>query len=271
MVEICQLCETIKEDEFEKLDFTKYYANTKEDGERILAVKKGEKVELWNRRNIEKSFVFPEIVEELKTLPYDGTWDGEVVSFDGLFNSLQKRALLRDIRKIRERQIQIPVIYKIFDILELNGNKTTQIPLIDRKKLFEQMAIGKSNLEVLPFVEGEAEIRKLWDEVNEKGKEGIILKLKDSTYEFRRSFAWLKRKTWHYEELTFYKYQNNPNGSITVENNDGDRCLVSGKDVDRIKTEIDTNKKVDIFIKYLEKTKDGRYRFIHYETPAEHP
>lgn len=262
MTEICMLCETVKD--LNELDLSKYYAQTKEDGERILAVKKGGVVELWNRRNIEKSAVFPEIVEELKKIPYEFIIDGEVVSYDELFNSLQKRALLRDVNKISQRMKEIPVIYKVFDILELNGKNVTDIPLKDRKLLFETMGDGMTSIKVLKFVDGEPDIRALWDLVNQQGREGIVLKLKDSIYEKRRSWNWIKLKCWKYAEISFYTYENNDNGSITVENTDGDRCLVSGKDVDLVKQAIDTDKKVDLKIKFLEKTKDGRYRFIHY-------
>ena len=38
----------------------------KYDGERIIAVRSGDEISLWTRRNIQASYKFPEIVEALK-------------------------------------------------------------------------------------------------------------------------------------------------------------------------------------------------------------
>lgn len=258
--EFCMLCDSINEEEFNSMDLSNFYANSKEDGERIIAIKKGDRVELWNRRNVEKSSVYPEITNSLKKLDFDFIVDGEVISHDGLFNNLQRRAGVRNLIEIKKRVLEIPVKYMIFDIIRLEDKDLTKLPLSDRIKHLDKFK-GIENIEILPYLEGE-DIRKLWDLVKAQDKEGIILKTKNGIYEFRRSRKWVKLKNFKEVEIEFGEYEINNAGlkmsegiyEVQVQDDSSDR-------VKKIKEKIDNGEKVKIIIQYLERTKENKLRF----------
>src|SRR5664280_2886437 len=57
----------------------------KYDGERIIAVRYGDEISLWTRRNIQASYKFPEIVEALNNNIEGKDWilDGEMTVSGG--------------------------------------------------------------------------------------------------------------------------------------------------------------------------------------------
>jgi hypothetical protein len=94
----------------------------KYDGYRALAYKRGNRVRLYSRNAIDRTADFPEIVAALGRLPGDFVLDGEVVAFDpkgvSRFQRLQRREL-------GER---VPLVYAVFDCLEVNGVVLTALP-----------------------------------------------------------------------------------------------------------------------------------------------
>ncbi len=67
--------------------------------------------------------------------------DGEIVALkDGIpsFELLQQRMGLRDMRKLAQVLEAAPVIYYVFDILELDGKPLLKLPLIERKRILEK-------------------------------------------------------------------------------------------------------------------------------------
>lgn len=64
----------------------------KYDGERIIAIRYNDKIDLWTRRNIQVSYKFPEIVEALKKGIKGTKWivDGEI-TVNGGFKQLLNR------------------------------------------------------------------------------------------------------------------------------------------------------------------------------------
>ena len=90
----------------------------KYDGERIIAVRYGDKIDLWTRRNIQATYKFPEIVKAL-TKEVDGDkWilDGEM-TVKGGFRQLLNRNV-EDRFKISLLSRKIPATFNIFDILQ---------------------------------------------------------------------------------------------------------------------------------------------------------
>lgn len=249
------LCDKISE--LTDVNLKYYIGEWKLDGERIQALKIGNKIQIYNRRGREKKDIYVEVFEELKKLDFDFIVDSEVITYSYLFNDLQHRS---NCNPTSDRLKEYPVKMVIFDILFFKGEDLRNLPLMERKKYLESFKELK-NVEVLDWFEGE-KIKELWDWVNENNKEGIILKKKNSLYEYKRSKNWLKLKCWKYAKLSFYGYEVNDNSTITIYN-DTERCLVA-RDIKKIKKEIDENGKVDIKIRYLEKTKNNKYRFITY-------
>ena len=256
------LCGSIKS--LNEIYINNYIAEQKFDGERILLIKKGNSVSMLNRRGALKEDVYIELKEEMATLNFDFIIDGEVCSTNGLFNDLQRRALLRNTAEIQKRRETIPIIFHIFDIIELNGENKTMLPLMERKKLltdnFGKLTPNLITAELTPYVEGEENINALWSKIVNEKKEGIVLKLKDGVYVFKRSNNWVKLKTWETVDLKMTKYTIN-NAGIRLENDNGDAVQCSGFQADGVKKQMDELGYAIVEVQFLEKTNDKRLRF----------
>jgi len=261
MADKMMLCGSIKS--LDEIYIENYIAEQKFDGERILLIKKGNNVNMVNRRGILKEDVYVELKEEMQTLNFDFIIDGEVCSVNGLFNDLQRRALLRDPNEISRRRKSIPIVFHIFDLIELDGENKTAISLMERKKLLNEK-FGKLNLqtaELTPYVDGKINIEALWSKIKQEQKEGIVLKVKSSGYVFKRSNNWLKYKNFKEIEIEMTSYTLNPAG---VKLTDGfNEVQVQGQDrASWIIKKIDAGEKVKVVVQYLEKiVPSGKLRF----------
>lgn len=258
MSEEFMLCDTIKS--IEEVNINNYFGNEKIDGERIVALKEGNEVYLFNRRKNEKSKFFPEITEELKKFDFDFTIDGEVASKSGLFNDFQQRGNLRNIFEIEKRRKTFPLVFNVFDVLKINGQDLTKLPLIDRKEYLKQFKNKSDKIIPLDFVEG-IDIITLWEFVKKENKEGIILKEKNSKYQFKRSREWLKLKFWKEISIEFSKYEINNAGvkltegiyEVQVQNDGSNR-------VKNIMEKIDKGEKAKVVVQYLDIGNTGKLR-----------
>src|ERR1700722_1992529 len=105
------------------------------DGERCVARKVGSDVRLESRTGKDLSSVYPEVraavaAQQSRTL----LLDGEVVAFYGeqtSFTRLQQR--LGAVRPSPEQVAEYPVVYCVFDLLELDGEDLTDRPLVERR------------------------------------------------------------------------------------------------------------------------------------------
>jgi ATP-dependent DNA ligase len=133
------------------------------DGIRLLAYKRGDDIRLYSRNRLPQNL--PAVARAVAGLPVDEViLDGEV-TWDGESG------------------------YHVFDVLWLNGQLVTALPLEDRRTL----------LQSLPF---EPPMRRVeliddrtpWERARREGWEGVIAKRAGSPYEHRRSKHWLKMK-----------------------------------------------------------------------------
>lgn len=254
-----QLCDSITEDEMKAMDKDKYIGELKEDGERIMVIKLGNQISLMNRRGLNKASIYPEITEAVKSLPYDIiTLDGEVVTLNGIFTDLQRRALVRDEEEIAKRRITNPVIYRVFDLLKIGEESLSMNPLITRKERLGRLGL-KGTLQSVPYFIGE-DIITLWNDVKSKNQEGIVIKFKDSIYVGKRSKAWIKCKFVKEIDLKVTSYTQN-NAGIRVEDDLGNAIQVSGGQSKIVKNMIDSSGSCLISIRYLEIMDSGRFRF----------
>jgi hypothetical protein len=139
---------------------------------------------------------------------------------------------------------------------------------MERKKVLAENFKGLTTAEVCPYVEGEDNIKALWEKIKLDNKEGMVLKIKDSIYVFKRSNAWLKYKTLKEVDLKMDKYTIN-NAGIRLENKDGIAVQCSGIQSEFVKHQLDKNGEVTITMQYLEKTKDGKFRFPSFRKVVE--
>jgi len=256
------LCQSITEQELEHLDRNRWKANIKFDGERVIAVKKGEDIFLLNRRGNIITQQFREVVNELKAIKHDFIIDGEVVSFDLKFNSLQRRALTKDIYKREQLEKIIPVKYMVFDVISIDGTDMRREKLKDRVcSINRLLGLGTAFNHIERVVYDE--IDNLYAIAIENNYEGIVVKDMESLYEGCRSHSWVKRKLFKEGYITITAYSVNPKG-IRATDNLGNAVQIAGTNGTMVKEIIDTNGYAEISIQYLEKTKEERYRFISY-------
>lgn len=258
------LCEKIEEKDLDKLNGD-WKANIKYDGERIVAIVKNGEVFLLNRRGKEKNSYYAEIVEALKKYP-DCILDGEVVSFDEKFETLQRRALTSNKEKQEQLRKEIPVRYMVFDILQFEGNGLTHLPLKERIKYFDKFKQEeyprKINFVSYSEINHLLELTKRINSV-EFSIEGLVIKNMDSKYQQRRSNDWLKLKFFKETEMRLTSYTLN-NAGIRCEDDLGNAVQVAGKQHKEVKDRIDSVGYCEVFIQYLDITKENRFRFPSY-------
>jgi bifunctional non-homologous end joining protein LigD len=173
------------------------------DGIRLIAIKDREKVSLLSRNQNDLSTRFPEIVDAIKNLPADEcVVDGEVVALDeegrSSFQLLQAREM--EGRKS-------PVYFYAFDLLQVDGKSLVALPLETRKTVLENLCAGAGDplIRYSGAIGGDA--NQLLKEVQRRGLEGIIGKLRNSVYEpGRRSGAWIKVKCVNEQEFVIGGY-----------------------------------------------------------------
>ncbi|MEA2124109.1 MAG: bifunctional non-ous end joining protein LigD [Solirubrobacteraceae bacterium] len=175
------------------------------DGIRCVATKAGGEVHLRSRNDLSLDRRFAEVAEALAADPVtDVVLDGEVVAFDGAqtsFARLQQRG---------ERPT--PVFYYVFDILRLDGEDVTGLPLRERKGLLRDALTFTGPLRYTTHRNGAGE--RFFEEACAKGWEGLIAKRADAPYTRGRSRDWLKFKCSSEQELVIAGYAA-PRGSRT--------------------------------------------------------
>ncbi len=165
------------------------------DGERILAVCQGGKVNLYSRNHKSADHNYPEVRETLEETAacMDFVADGEVVAFRGgvsSFQALQPRMQSKEPEEARESGVA--VYYYLFDLVQCAGKSLEKLPLRSRKRVLRKAFGFKDPVRFTPHRNEEGE--KYHAEACDKGWEGIIGKKADSRYAHSRSRNWLKLK-----------------------------------------------------------------------------
>ena len=164
----------------------------KYDGYRIgcLIDKKG--VRLISRNGNDWTHVFPSIAEAARTLrTHDAIIDGEVamVMPDGRtsFAALQQAAA--------GTTSHTPLVYFVFDLLRLDGERLDHLPLEERKKRLRALVPPEAKAGRIRYAEhivGDGE--QLLQHAARIGLEGIISKRRDLPYHPGRHDGWRKSK-----------------------------------------------------------------------------
>jgi DNA ligase D-like protein (predicted ligase) len=190
----------------ERFSDPKWIFERKLDGVRGLAFRDGDRMRLLSRNRLSLNGTYPEIVEALADQDQSRfVLDGEIVAFTGRrtsFARLQGRLGITDPDQARASRI--PVFYYVFDLLHLDGKDTTQLPLLQRKKLLRNSFHFTDPLRftIHRVRDGEAAYRRAC----ERGDEGVIAKLAESPYEGGRSRNWLKFKCSRDQEFVVVGY-----------------------------------------------------------------
>jgi DNA ligase-1 len=177
-------------------------AEYKLDGSRLQIHKWGTQTWIFSRRGVEKSQTLPEVVEIAgKFGAQSCIVDGEVIAVDEAGNPLPFQVMLertvpRELppEELKERMEKVRVTFKAFDILFLNGQELTRLPLSERRKyLFE--VVPPEYLAEGVECQSEVELMRFYDEALKKKFEGIVVKNLNAPYEIgQRTYTWLKLK-----------------------------------------------------------------------------
>jgi bifunctional non-homologous end joining protein LigD len=175
-----------------------WWFEPKMDGIRALATMTTGETRLQTRNGRDVSDAYPELhmIHELVN-QVNAVIDGEIVAFDAdgrpSFETLQQRMNLKNEREIKRMSKQIPVTLVAFDLLWLDGEDVTGLPLEERRELLEGVVETDERLDVVAHVEGEG---KAFVEAARKLRlEGVVAKKKGSRYEpGRRTPNWRKIK-----------------------------------------------------------------------------
>jgi len=159
------------------------------DGYRVIARLEKGKVRLSTRSGQDWTDRFASVAEAVTTLPVEtACLDGEVVVLDAKGRS--------DFQALQQSFGQASRLhYFVFDLLYLNGYDLRDSPLIERKRLLQQLLArvpAGSPLLYSDHVVGHGDV--FYKEACERGVEGIVSKLADAVYRSERTRTWLKVK-----------------------------------------------------------------------------
>src|SRR5688572_546707 len=163
----------------------------KYDGYRIGCLIDKKDVRLISRNGKDWTHVFPSIAAAAQKLrTRDAIIDGEVamVMPDGRtsFAALQQAAA--------GTASPTPLVYFVFDLLRLDGERLDRLPLEERKARLRALVGGRKmgRIRYAEHIVGGGE--KLFEHATSIGLEGIISKRRDLPYEPGRSDSWRKSK-----------------------------------------------------------------------------
>ena len=210
----------------------------KYDGFRCMLNWTDENITLISKNKHDLTKNFPEIINWCKEndahfksmLPI--SLDGELVilnhRYQANFSQIQMRGRMNSKERIAEHALARPATFMVFDITEIRGNKLHQHKLSLRKEILHQTLQPVSGNTTIRCVETFSSIAEIERIVFSSKSEGIIAKLRKSTYQKgKRHHDWLKIKNWRVIQgiLTIY---NPSNEYFTVNALDNDKLLGIG-------------------------------------------
>ncbi len=184
------------------------------DGERCVARKRGTVVRLESRNGKDLTGTYPEVHAAVAAQrSRDLLLDGEVVAYDAdqtSFTRLQQRLGLT--APSPALVAGYPVVYCVFDLLEVDGEDLAARPLVERRARLTRTIRPSSALEHTESWHGDSQRR--FAEACRSGWEGLIAKRADAPYVAGRSKDWLKLKCVWEQEFVIGGYTE-PAGSRT--------------------------------------------------------
>ncbi|KDN55662.1 DNA ligase D [Flavobacterium seoulense] len=213
----------------EPFDNPDWLFENKYDGYRTVAVINDNEVELWSRNHLSFNTSFESLISELKKIKHTVVLDGEVVVED--YSGKASFQLLQNYIKTGKGNLK----YYVFDILNLDGNSTLKLSLLERKELLK-MLIEKQKLSNIFYSEHTiGDGIKQFNNAIKNQSEGIIAKKAASNYLVnKRSNDWLKIKIVQQEEaiiigITEPKNSRKNFGALLLGQYNGKRIQFIGK------------------------------------------
>jgi len=180
-------------------DLHDYIAEEKFDGMRAQVHIAGDQVKLFSRDLNDITSTFPDIVTFFQQKSLTPTvLDGEICLFKE--NTIQPFQLLQKrmgVKKPTQKVLQqYPVLFIPFDILYADSEPVFHLTLNERRSLLEKLAADYHLPITNQFeIHHTGEIESMFNRAIEHGNEGLMLKNKQSVYEYgQRRKSWLKVK-----------------------------------------------------------------------------
>ena len=186
------------------------------DGYRAISFIRKDQAKLVSRNQNDLSDEFPEIARAMTQLGVESAiLDGEVVALDpegrSSFSLMQQRTGMTSPNKYRSRDVSVPIVCYVFDLLYLNGYNLMKVELQQRKEMLRQIIPAGTGL--LRYSDHyPAHGGALFEVARAKGLEGIVAKLRNGIYVQKRSREWLKIKITRRQECVIAGYTD-PRGS----------------------------------------------------------
>jgi DNA ligase D-like protein (predicted ligase) len=184
------------------------------DGERCVTRKHGDDVRLHSRTAKDLTGTYPEVRAAVAAQPArELVLDGEVVAYDGdqtSFSRLQQR--LGTTAPAPELVAAYPVVFCVFDVLEIDGEALTDRSLLERRARLARAIRPSAALQLTEAWRGDSERR--FAQACRSGWEGLIAKRAAAPYAAGRSKDWVKLKCVWEQEFVIGGYTD-PAGSRT--------------------------------------------------------
>ena len=160
----------------------------KYDGYRTLVSVGGGKARAYTRSGLDWSDRFPGILKEAAKLKVGSALiDGEAVVLDA-----NGKSSFQDLQGALKGSPET-IDYFAFDLLELDGEDLTGLPLVERKEKLKAILPAKSrHIRYSDHIQGNGE--KLLDSFCQANLEGVISKLATAKYVGSRAGSWVKTK-----------------------------------------------------------------------------
>jgi bifunctional non-homologous end joining protein LigD len=159
------------------------------DGVRARCEVTDKPVRFYSRRGNEITTAYPELADLARG---EAVLDGEIVAFvDGRpsFEALQERMHVRNRAEARRLAEKTPVIFMAFDLLRVDGQDLTGLPLRERRARLEQWA-AQHGVTVSPTFDDAAATEQV---ARASGLEGVVAKRLTSRYRAGlRTNDWVK-------------------------------------------------------------------------------
>jgi DNA ligase-1 len=160
-------------------------------------------VQIFSRNLDNTTAMFPDIAQAVGELKVDSiVLDGEAIGFDpktGKLLPFQETVQRKRKHGVAAKAKELPLKVFVYDILNLNGKSTIELPFRRRRELLIKVFAGLKpnslNLAEQEIVKDETKLKELMKYYLAQGLEGVMCKKLDEPYQAgARNFNWVKLK-----------------------------------------------------------------------------
>ncbi len=166
------------------------------DGHRAISYNDETSSDFRNKRDVKITPKYPELQSAFKNCKYKCILDGEInILVDGKpdFYEMQRRSSMTDPFKIELAYKKYPVNFVAFDIIYYKDKSVINYPLIERKKLLDEVINESNMLSKARYIDADG--IALFNLAENLGLEGVVGKKKNSQYWFgKETKEWNKIK-----------------------------------------------------------------------------